>query len=103
MRELDFYRDVLLADQELQIRLLQRTDFVHVDRFTNEWLIRDQSHNLARKATKDVPAGLAAMYALHPSENQFVNVNREQTMRNIRARPDGFVFAPVVSIKGFDL
>ncbi|MBV8600659.1 MAG: glycosyltransferase family 2 protein [Candidatus Eremiobacteraeota bacterium] len=103
MRELGFYRDVLLADQELQIRLLQRTDFVHVDRFTNEWLIRDQGHNLARKATKDVPAGLAAMYALHPSENQFVVVNREQTMKNIKARPEGFAFPPVVSIKGFEL
>ncbi|MBV8602685.1 MAG: glycosyltransferase family 2 protein, partial [Candidatus Eremiobacteraeota bacterium] len=101
VRRLEFFRDLLLADQELQIRLLKETDFLHVPRYTNEWLIRDRGHNISRRATKDVPAGLRAMFDLHPSENSFVVQTRAGTYANISSRAENFTFPPIVASEEF--
>lgn len=93
-----FREDLILADQEIQIRLAQISDFVHVPHVTAEWLVREGGGGqFSHQKKKDLPADLRRVFALHPAQGRpYVAAMREATLRNVEARPPGFIFPPVI-------
>lgn len=93
--------DTALADQELQLRLMDSTNFAHVDRFTGEWTIReDPQWHFAHRIQKDVPEDLRRIFAKHPVAGRpFIDALRSQVIANVAARPPNAVFAPTIAFK----
>jgi hypothetical protein len=95
-----FNEELILTDQEMQIRLSELSDFVHVPHVTGEWLIREsKEYQFSRRSMKDVPGDMKRMFELHPVAGRpYVAAVREATMRNVSARPPGYVFPPLISL-----
>jgi GT2 family glycosyltransferase len=86
--------DCMLADQELQMRALQRFAFVYVDRMTAEWRARGKENF---STGVDSTPELRRMYdELHPQPSRpDVERRRNQTLERIANRPKGvFAFPP---------
>ena len=97
-REGMFDPSFVLADQEIQIRLAEAFDFVHVPHVTAEWLVRDSGDQFSKKKQGDVLGDLRRVYERHPAPNRpYVAAVREGTLRNVASRPPGFVFPAVIS------
>lgn len=96
-----FREDIILTDQEMQIRLSQISDFVHVPNVTGEWLSREVAESqYSTRMSKDLPSDLKRIYELHPAAGrQYVARTREGTLANVASRPPGFAFPPVMSKK----
>ena len=94
-----FREDIILTDQEMQIRLSQISDFVHVPNVTGEWLSREAAESqLSTRMGKDLPSDLRRIFELHPaSGRQYVARAREATLANVSSRPPGFAFPPIMS------
>jgi GT2 family glycosyltransferase len=87
----------LLADQEIQIRLAEISDFVHVPHVTAEWLVRE-SGQLSQNKQKDVPEDMRRVFARHPAPGRsYVEMLRANAIQNVLSRPKGTPFRPVVS------
>ncbi|MGA3038653.1 MAG: glycosyltransferase family 2 protein [Vulcanimicrobiaceae bacterium] len=92
-----FREDVILADQEIQIRFAQITDFVHVPHVTGEWLVRDAGDTqLSHKSKGDLPSDMRRIYELHPKASRYLEQLREVTIRTVAGRPPGHIFPQVV-------
>lgn len=94
-----FEERVILEDQEMQIRLAQISDFVHVPRVTGDWLVREAGDSIGGTRAKDFPEDLRRIYELHPMESAYIKAVRERTVKNVANRPPGFVFPPVISLQ----
>lgn len=93
-----FDASFVLADQEIQIRLAEKYDFIHVPHVTAEWLVRDSGDQFSKKKQGDVIGDLRRVYERHPALNRpYVAAVREGTLRNVSSRPPGFVFPAVIS------
>jgi hypothetical protein len=90
---------VILSDQEMQIRLSEISDFVHVPRITGEWLARESGDQIGGTKAKDFPEDLRRIFQLHPvPDSPYIAAVRERTLKNVSSRPPGFVFPPVISV-----
>jgi hypothetical protein len=89
--------DCDLADQEIQLRALQRYPFVFVDQVTAEWRIHGE--NFSGKA--DSGAEQRRIYdVLHPlPDRPLITKTRNQVLENIASRPPGAVFPPTILMK----
>jgi hypothetical protein len=89
--------DCDLADQEVQLRALQRYAFVFVDQVTAEWRIHGE--NFSGKA--DSGAEQRRIYdVLHPlPDRPLITKTRNQVLENIASRPPGAVFPPTIVMK----
>ncbi|MGH7661002.1 MAG: glycosyltransferase family 2 protein, partial [Vulcanimicrobiaceae bacterium] len=82
-----FDESFVLADQEIQIRLAEAFDFVHVPHVTAEWLVRDSGDQFSKKKQGDVLADLRRVYERHPAPGRaYVAAVREGTLRNVSSR-----------------
>jgi GT2 family glycosyltransferase len=92
------YRDdCMLADQEMQMRALQRFAFVYVDRMTAEWRARGKENF---STTADSVPELRRMFEeLHPQpQRPEIERRREETLERIANRPKGvFAFPPTIA------
>jgi len=92
------YRDdCMLADQEFQMRALQRFAFVYVDRTTAEWRARGNENF---STTADSTPELRRMYEeLHPQgQRPDIERRRLETLERIASRPKGvFAFAATLA------
>ena len=94
-----FDEQFILADQEIQIRLAEISDFVHVAHVTGEWLVRDTPDQMSKKKSKDVVGDLRRVFEQHPAAGRaYVAAVREQTLKNVASRPPGTVFPPVITL-----
>ena len=93
-----FEESFVLADQEIQIRLAEVYEFVHVPHVTAEWLIRDTGEQQFSTKEKDVVGELRRMFERHPAPGRpYIEAQRQGTLTKVAARPPGFVFTPVVA------
>jgi len=89
--------DCDLADQEIQLRALDRYAFVYVDQVTAEWRIHGE--NFSSKA--DAGTEQRRIYdVLHPlPDRPLITKTRNQVLDNIASRPPGAVFPPTIIMK----
>ena len=93
-----FDESFVLGDQEVQIRLSEVSDFVHVPHVTAEWLVRDTGQQFSRKKQNDVIDDLRKVFERHPAPGRsYVAAVREQTLSTVAAREPGIVFKPTIS------
>jgi hypothetical protein len=88
--------DSMLADQEMQMRSLQRYAYVYVDRMTAEWRARGKENFTT---TADSAPELRRIYdELHPQPGRpEIERRRREALERIATRPKGvFAFAPTL-------
>lgn len=94
------YRDdCMLADQEFQMRALQRFAFVYADRMTAEWRARGKENF---STTADSTPELHRMYGeLHPQHHRpEIERRRLEVLADIGRRPKGvFAFPPTLPLR----
>lgn len=92
------YRDdCMLADQEIQMRALQRFAFAYVDRMTAEWRARGKENF---STTADSSPELRRMFEeLHPQRHRpEIERRRQETLERVGNRPKGvFAFPPTIA------
>jgi len=94
-----FDAECVLADQEHQMRLARELDFVHVDRITGEWRLRNSGDAFSSNKNAEFAASLEDIYARMPSGRPAVEAARVATIQNVRSRPPGYVFPPTMSLR----
>ena len=93
-----FDADCALADQEHQMRIARELDFVHVDRITGEWRIRDAGDAFSSNKNEQFATALEQIYARLPSDRPAIEASRRATIQKVRNRPPGYVFAPTIRL-----
>jgi glycosyltransferase involved in cell wall biosynthesis len=88
-----------LADQEHQMRIAREFDFVHVNRITGEWRVRDSGDAFSSNKNEEFAASLEKIYARMPSGRPAVEAARRATILNVRNRAPGYVFPPSISFR----
>ena len=87
--------ETFLADQELQLRLWQRSPAVWVDHVTAEWRVREKG--TSNSQSLDSGPELRHVHAMHPvPDRPLLAQMREAAVRSVAARPKGEVFPATI-------
>jgi len=95
---LGWYDETLevLGDQEMQTRYASAFDFVHVDRYTNEWRYTGAAENLSSRKEAAVPGAMRAWFERHPSDRPIVVAARAAFLETIGDRRPGHRFNAII-------
>jgi hypothetical protein len=91
----------ILADQEIQLRLSKKYEFLHLDRVTGEWLVREKRQDqISTSKDKDIPGALKRMFESHPATGRpYIEALRVGTLANVASRDPGYVFPPTLELR----